>query len=117
MHFVNVIVLVKMNQFSIFCWGINPCCLWLCFTLTFVEQAQYKIPIQYTQDCSRGAPSSSPYLPLKVNPAGVIPIILLVRSQLHRRHFPSNECYGLQCWMGRTTAQSMLSTNTPTRCR
>ena len=47
---------------------------WLLFTLQpFVEQAQYKIPIQYTK-IAQGAPSSS-YLPLKVNPAGVIPVI------------------------------------------
>lgn len=40
---------------------------------TFVQQAEYKIPIQYTK-LAQGAPSSS-YLPLKVNPAGVIPVI------------------------------------------
>ncbi|MBP2624254.1 preprotein translocase subunit SecY [Streptococcus oricebi] len=40
---------------------------------TFVQQAEYKIPIQYTK-IAQGAPSSS-YLPLKVNPAGVIPVI------------------------------------------
>ncbi|TYK91722.1 preprotein translocase subunit SecY, partial [Streptococcus pyogenes] len=36
-------------------------------------QAEYKIPIQYTK-LMQGAPTSS-YLPLKVNPAGVIPVI------------------------------------------
>lgn len=40
---------------------------------TFVQQAEYQIPIQYTK-LAQGAPSSS-YLPLKVNPAGVIPVI------------------------------------------
>lgn len=40
---------------------------------TFVQQAEYKIPIQYTK-LAQGAPSTS-YLPLKVNPAGVIPVI------------------------------------------
>lgn len=40
---------------------------------TFVQQAEYKIPIQYTK-LTHGAPTSS-YLPLKVNPAGVIPVI------------------------------------------
>ncbi|MGZ7226785.1 preprotein translocase subunit SecY, partial [Streptococcus pyogenes] len=39
----------------------------------FVQQAEYKIPIQYTKR-AQGAPSSS-YLPLKLNPAGVIPVI------------------------------------------
>ncbi len=40
---------------------------------TYVQQAEYKIPIQYTKR-AQGAPSSS-YLPLKLNPAGVIPVI------------------------------------------
>lgn len=40
---------------------------------TFVQQAEYKLPIQYTKR-AQGAPSSS-YLPLKLNPAGVIPVI------------------------------------------
>lgn len=40
---------------------------------TFVQQAERKIPIQYTKRVS-GAPTSS-YLPLKVNAAGVIPVI------------------------------------------
>ena len=41
--------------------------------VTFVQQAERKIPIQYTKRVS-GAPTSS-YLPLKVNAAGVIPVI------------------------------------------
>ncbi|MDR0614412.1 MAG: preprotein translocase subunit SecY [Lactobacillales bacterium] len=40
---------------------------------TFVQQAERKIPIQYTKRV-QGAPTSS-YLPLKVNAAGVIPVI------------------------------------------
>ncbi|MDR1521726.1 MAG: preprotein translocase subunit SecY [Streptococcaceae bacterium] len=40
---------------------------------TFVQQAERKIPIQYTKRI-QGAPTSS-YLPLKVNAAGVIPVI------------------------------------------
>lgn len=43
------------------------------FVTTFIQQAEYKIPIQYTK-LAQGSPSSS-YLPLKVNPAGVIPVI------------------------------------------
>lgn len=43
------------------------------FFTTYVQQAEYKIPIQYTK-LAQGAPTSS-YLPLKVNPAGVIPVI------------------------------------------
>lgn len=40
---------------------------------TFMQQAERKIPIQYTKRVT-GAPTSS-YLPLKVNAAGVIPVI------------------------------------------
>ncbi|GAA3025420.1 preprotein translocase subunit SecY [Tetragenococcus solitarius] len=41
--------------------------------VTFFQQAERKIPIQYTKRIA-GAPTSS-YLPLKVNAAGVIPVI------------------------------------------
>ncbi|MBD5068991.1 MAG: preprotein translocase subunit SecY [Lactobacillus sp.] len=41
--------------------------------VTYVQQANYKIPIQYTRRVA-GATESS-YLPLKVNVAGVIPVI------------------------------------------
>lgn len=47
--------------------------LGIIFFTTFVQQAEYKIPIQYTK-LAQGAPTSS-YLPLKVNPASVIPVI------------------------------------------
>lgn len=40
---------------------------------TWVQQAERKVPIQYTK-LVQGAASSS-YLPLRVNPAGVIPVI------------------------------------------
>ncbi|KXT77219.1 preprotein translocase subunit SecY [Streptococcus sp. DD13] len=43
------------------------------YLTTYIQQAEYKIPIQYTKR-AQGAPSSS-YLPLKLNPAGVIPVI------------------------------------------
>ena len=43
------------------------------FITTFVQQAERKIPVQYTK-LVQGAPTSS-YLPLRVNPAGVIPVI------------------------------------------
>ena len=41
--------------------------------VTWVQQASRRVPIQYTRRAS-GAPDSS-YLPLKVNVAGVIPVI------------------------------------------
>ena len=39
------------------------------YVTTFVQQAELKVPIQYTK-LTQGAPTSS-YLPLRVNPAGV----------------------------------------------
>ncbi|HFI0346359.1 TPA: preprotein translocase subunit SecY [Streptococcus suis] len=47
--------------------------LFVVYFTTYIQQAEYKIPIQYTKR-AQGAPSSS-YLPLKLNPAGVIPVI------------------------------------------
>lgn len=41
--------------------------------VTYVQQANYKIPIQYTRRVA--GPSENSYLPLKVNVAGVIPVI------------------------------------------
>ena len=56
------------------------------FFTTFVQQAEYQIPIQYTK-LVQGAPTSS-YLPLKVNPAGVIPVIFEVTGYiLYLCHF------------------------------
>lgn len=43
------------------------------YITTYIQQAKYKIPIQYTRR-AQGAPANS-YLPLKLNPAGVIPVI------------------------------------------
>ncbi|GBG96136.1 preprotein translocase subunit SecY [Lactococcus termiticola] len=43
------------------------------YVTTFFQQAERKVPIQYTK-LTQGAPMSS-YLPLRVNPAGVIPVI------------------------------------------
>lgn len=47
--------------------------LLIVIVVTFFQQAERKLPIQYTKRTS-GAPQSS-YLPLKVNAAGVIPVI------------------------------------------
>ena len=44
--------------------------------VTWVQQANYKIPIQYTRRVTSAGSNS--YLPLKVNVAGVIPVILRV---------------------------------------
>ena len=72
----NAFVNVRSGQMTnslIFVGVLILAVLVIVYFTTFVEQAQYKIPIQYTK-IAQGAPSSS-YLPLKVNPAGVIPVI------------------------------------------
>ena len=57
----------QLNNSLIFVGVLILAVLVIVYFTTFVEQAQYKIPIQYTK-IAQGAPSSS-YLPLKVNPA------------------------------------------------
>ena len=49
------------------------------FFTTFVQQAEYQIQFNILE-LVQGDPTSS-YLPLKVNPAGVIPLSLLARLQ------------------------------------
>ena len=71
-YFVNV-PKDRLNNSLIFIAILVVVSMIIVYFTTFVEQAQYKIPIQYTK-IAQGAPSSS-YLPLKVNPAGVIPVI------------------------------------------
>lgn len=71
-YFVNVKPSEITNSW-IFVAILTVVVLVIVFFTTFVQQAEYKIPIQYTK-LAQGAPTSS-YLPLKVNPAGVIPVI------------------------------------------
>ena len=71
-YFVNVKASELTNSW-IFVGLLLLAVLLIVFFTTFVQQAEYKIPIQYTK-LAQGAPTSS-YLPLKVNPAGVIPVI------------------------------------------
>lgn len=71
-YFVNVRSSDLQNSY-IFIAGLILAVLLVVFFTTFVQQAEYKIPIQYTK-LTKGASTSS-YLPLKVNPAGVIPVI------------------------------------------
>ncbi|MEW4354960.1 preprotein translocase subunit SecY [Streptococcus pneumoniae] len=71
-YFVNV-PSDRINSSIIFVSILVIAVLLIIYFTTFVQQAEYKIPIQYTKR-AQGAPSSS-YLPLKVNPAGVIPVI------------------------------------------
>ena len=86
--------------------------LLIVYFTTFVQQAEYKIPIQYTK-VAQGAPSSS-YLPLKVNPAGVIPVIFASSiTAAPAAIFQVISAMGYNAGWVRT-AQSMLATNTPT---
>ena len=78
---------------------------------TYVQQAEYKIPIQYTK-VAQGAPSSS-YLPLKVNPAGVIPVIFassITAAPAAILQFLSATGHD---WAWVRTAQEMLATTSP----
>ncbi len=63
----------RMTESIIFVAILAVAVLAIVYFTTYVQQAEYKIPIQYTKR-AQGAPSSS-YLPLKLNPAGVIPVI------------------------------------------
>ena len=47
--------------------------LFIVYWVTFVQQANRKVPIQYTRRAASGGSES--YLPLKVNVSGVIPVI------------------------------------------
>ena len=78
----------------------------------YVQQAEYKIPIQYTK-VAQGAPSSS-YLPLKVNPAGVIPVIFassITAAPAAILQFLSATGHD---WAWVRVAQEMLATTSPT---
>lgn len=63
----------KVWKSAIFVVALIVAILIIITVVTYVQQAERKIPIQYTKRIA-GAPTSS-YLPLKVNAAGVIPVI------------------------------------------
>lgn len=67
---------VKPSQIPmswLFVVGLILASIIIIYITTYVQQAERKVPIQYTK-LTQGAPTSS-YLPLRVNPAGVIPVI------------------------------------------
>ena len=111
----NAFVNVRSGQMTnslIFVGVLILAVLVIVYFTTFVEQAQYKIPIQYTK-IAQGAPSSS-YLPLKVNPAGVIPVIFASSiTAAPAASFQVISAMGYNAGWVRT-AQAMLATNTPT---
>ncbi|RZI49238.1 preprotein translocase subunit SecY [Lactococcus kimchii] len=57
----------------VFVIGLILAAIIIIYVTTYVQQAERKVPVQYTK-LTQGAPTSS-YLPLRVNPAGVIPVI------------------------------------------
>lgn len=86
--------------------------LLIIYFTTYVQQAEYKIPIQYTK-VAQGAPSSS-YFPLKVNPAGVIPVIFassITAAPAAILQFLSATGHD---WAWVRVAQEMLATTSPT---
>ena len=110
-YFVNV-PSNRMTSSLIFVAILIIAVLLIVYFTTYVEQAKYKIPIQYTK-VAQGAPSSS-YLPLKINPAGVIPVIFassITAAPAAILQFVSAS--GLD-WEWVKTAQELVSTSTPT---
>ena len=108
-YFVNV-PSSRLNSSIIFVAILVVAVLLIIYFTTYVQQAEYKIPIQYTK-LAQGAPSSS-YLPLKVNPAGVIPVIFassITAAPAAIFQFVSAMGYNAS-WV--RTAQSFLATTT-----
>ena len=108
-YFVNI-PSDRLNSSLIFVGILIVAVLVIIYFTTFVQQAEYKIPIQYTK-IAQGAPSSS-YLPLKVNPAGVIPVIFassITAAPAAIFQFVSAMGYNAS-WV--RTAQALLSTTT-----
>jgi len=110
-YFVNV-PSDRLNSSLIFVGILIVAVLLIIYFTTYVQQAEYKIPIQYTK-VAQGAPSSS-YLPLKINPAGVIPVIFassITAAPAAILQFVSAS--GLD-WAWVRSAQELLSTTAPT---
>ena len=108
-YFVNI-PSDRLNSSLIFVGILIVAVLVIIYFTTFVQQAEYKIPIQYTK-IAQGTPSSS-YLPLKVNPAGVIPVIFassITAAPAAIFQFVSAMGYNASCVR---TAQALLATTT-----
>jgi preprotein translocase subunit SecY len=73
--------------------------------VVFIEQAQRRIPVQYAKRMigRRMYGGTSTYIPLKVNQAGVVPVIfassLLYLPQLYLQFFDQNNLKGYQVWI------------------
>ena len=108
-YFVNI-PSERLTSSFIFVGILIVAVLLIIYFTTFVQQAEYKIPIQYTK-VAKGATSSS-YLPLKVNPAGVIPVIFASSiTAAPAAIFQVVSALGYDAdWV--KTAQSLLATTT-----
>src|SRR3954471_257967 len=73
--------------------------------VVFIEQAQRRIPVQYAKRMigRRMYGGTSTYIPLKVNQAGVVPVIsassLLYLPQLYLQFFDKNSLKPYQVWI------------------
>lgn len=110
-YFVNV-PSSRLTSSLIFVAILIVAVLLIVYFTTYVEQAKYKIPIQYTK-VAQGAPSSS-YLPLKINPAGVIPVIFASSITAAPAAILQFVSASGPNWEWVKTAQELVSTSTPT---
>ncbi|MGX6602834.1 preprotein translocase subunit SecY [Micromonosporaceae bacterium Da 78-11] len=83
--------------------------------VVFIEQAQRRIPVQYAKRMigRRTYGGTSTYIPLKVNQAGVVPVIfassLLYLPQLYLQFFDPNSLKPYQIWIQKWLADPTSS--------
>ena len=86
-------------------WLVIALVLLIICAVVFIEQAQRRIPVQYAKRMigRRMYGGTSTYIPLKVNQAGVVPVIfassLLYLPQLYLQFFDKNNLKGYQVWI------------------
>jgi preprotein translocase subunit SecY len=86
-------------------WLVIALVLIVITAVVFIEQAQRRIPVQYAKRMigRRMYGGTSTYIPLKVNQAGVVPVIfassLLYLPQLYLQFFDANNLKGYQMWI------------------
>ncbi len=71
--FKSLSVASEQNTFGLIVFGLMS--LGVVAGITFVDEAFLKVPIRYARRSKRGPTSQESYLPLKINSAGVMPII------------------------------------------
>ncbi|OJF09521.1 preprotein translocase subunit SecY [Couchioplanes caeruleus] len=86
-------------------WLVIALVLLIIAAVVFIEQAQRRIPVQYAKRMigRKMYGGTSTYIPLKVNQAGVVPVIfassLLYLPNLFLRFFDQNNLKGYQLWI------------------